>query len=115
MILQLHGYPVVVNGDEVLASEPLHYEFVAKLIRWILLNESDWTMVMDSPLTSEQRSEWAEWRRYLRDLPVAGFPDVFGETLEILDSPVVYRPHSWANLCPRPTEHTHDDGHTHFH
>jgi hypothetical protein len=114
MILQLHGYPVLENGTEISASTPEHYDFVARLMRYMLLNESDWTMVMDSPLTSEQRSEWAEWRRYLRDLP-ASFPEELSATLEIVDPPVHHRPVSWVNLSPRPTEHTHDDGHTHFH
>jgi hypothetical protein len=30
---------------------------------------SDWTQVPDSPLSSEQRSEWQMYRQQLRDLP----------------------------------------------
>lgn len=37
--------------------------------RNILLSESDWTQAVDSPLTDEQKAEWATYRQTLRDLP----------------------------------------------
>lgn len=43
----------------------------AKLVRTIRnkkLQESDWTQSNDSPLTEEQRSEWAIYRQKLRDI-----------------------------------------------
>lgn len=38
-------------------------------IRAILLFETDWTQVDDSPLTNAQRLAWAAYRQALRDLP----------------------------------------------
>jgi hypothetical protein len=34
-----------------------------------LLLESDWTQVNDSPLTETKKTEWANYRQLLRDLP----------------------------------------------
>lgn len=34
-----------------------------------LLAASDWTQMPDSPLTDEQRAEWAVYRQALRDAP----------------------------------------------
>lgn len=39
-----------------------------------LLSESDWTALIDSPLTEEKKTEWATYRQALRDLP-ANNPD----------------------------------------
>jgi len=36
--------------------------------RKILLIESDWTQMPDSPLTEEQKAEWATYRQALRDM-----------------------------------------------
>ena len=33
-----------------------------------LLQESDWTQTVDSPLTDAKRAEWATYRQALRDL-----------------------------------------------
>lgn len=37
--------------------------------RNLLLKDSDWTQLSDSPLTSEQKTAWATYRQTLRDLP----------------------------------------------
>jgi hypothetical protein len=34
-----------------------------------LLKQSDWTQMLDSPLTVEQKAAWAAYRQALRDLP----------------------------------------------
>ena len=34
-----------------------------------LLLESDWTQAADSPLTETKKTEWANYRQILRDLP----------------------------------------------
>jgi hypothetical protein len=39
-------------------------------IRDTLLRFTDWTQMSDSPLNTEQRSEWAVYRQQLRDLPL---------------------------------------------
>jgi len=38
-------------------------------IRNYKLSESDWTQVLDSPLTEKQKMEWQNYRKILRDLP----------------------------------------------
>lgn len=42
---------------------------VLRTIRNGLLEESDWTQVNDSPLTTEKKAEWATYRQALRDVP----------------------------------------------
>lgn len=37
--------------------------------RGLLLKESDWTQMPDSPLTETKKQEWAAYRQQLRDLP----------------------------------------------
>jgi len=42
-----------------------------------LLADTDWTQVSDSPLSSDKKTEWANYRKALRDLPtVSGWPNV---------------------------------------
>lgn len=36
-----------------------------------LLEDSDWMMTTDSPLTDEKRTEWQTYRQALRDLPAS--------------------------------------------
>ena len=43
--------------------------------RNMLIVESDWTQLSDSPLTAEKKTEWATYRQELRDVP-ASYPDV---------------------------------------
>lgn len=39
------------------------------------LTESDWTQLADSPLTAEEKAEWATYRQTLRDISSSeGFP-----------------------------------------
>lgn len=40
-----------------------------RLNRDILLQETDWTQAVDSPLTSEEKTAWATYRQSLRDVP----------------------------------------------
>lgn len=37
--------------------------------RNLLLTESDWTQVADTPLTDSKKAEWVTYRQTLRDLP----------------------------------------------
>lgn len=40
-----------------------------------LLSSSDWTVLPDSPLSSEKKTEWQTYRQALRDIPESsGFP-----------------------------------------
>jgi hypothetical protein len=46
--------------------------------RNIRLQLCDWTQMPDSPLSSQQRTAWAEYRQLLRDITV-GLPDPLPE------------------------------------
>ena len=42
-----------------------------------LLSDTDWTQVADSPLSNDKKTEWANYRTALRDLPSkSGWPNV---------------------------------------
>jgi hypothetical protein len=49
-------------------------EFELRRLRNALLSECDWTQFADSPLTAEQKAEWATYRQALRDLPANSNP-----------------------------------------
>jgi len=99
MIIQLKNYPIVSNGVEKLAETQEELQFVIKIIRWVLLNESDWTQMPDNPISDENRALWAEFRQMLRDLP-SNVPQPTSATIEIPDPPEWGRPASWVNLTP---------------
>tara|TARA_B100000212_G_scaffold342581_1_gene330853 strand:+ start:14136 stop:14414 length:279 start_codon:yes stop_codon:yes gene_type:complete len=65
----------VDNREDSNAEENLK-EF-KKIERNTLLQESDWSLVSDSPLTDEQKTEATTYRQALRDLPAQeGFPNI---------------------------------------
>ena len=64
------------DGEYVFEEDPIKVqakqtELLNKLRqkRNLLLSECDWTQLVDTPLTAEQRQEWATYRQALRDLP----------------------------------------------
>jgi len=50
---------------------------------WLLLS-SDWTQLLDSPLSDEQKQQWAVYRQQLRDFPATWTPS---ETANFPDPP----------------------------
>ena len=62
----------LTEPPEFLIAEPLIPDNLADLRveRDILLKESDWTQLPDSPLSAEKKAEWAAYRQALRDLPI---------------------------------------------
>jgi hypothetical protein len=76
--------PVTLAIERIPVTPPS----VANLIRERrieLLAASDWTQVLDSPLTESQKTAWATYRQALRDLPddqgaVNSFEDVVWPT-----------------------------------
>jgi hypothetical protein len=51
---------------------PLTREQIAMAVRNIRnynLQQSDWTQVVDAPLTNEKKALWATYRQQLRDMP----------------------------------------------
>ncbi|WP_083572220.1 phage tail assembly chaperone [Flavobacterium johnsoniae] len=56
-----HAYSAFVqNQNDILEN--------LRTTRNILLTESDWTQVEDSPLSEEKKTEWKNYRQALRDL-----------------------------------------------
>jgi hypothetical protein len=45
-----------------------------KTIRNQYLSESDWTQLIDSPLTEEKKQEWKVYRQALRDITLQTDP-----------------------------------------
>lgn len=45
---------------------------LVRMERNILLSQSDWTQMPDSPLSDEKKTEWATYRQELRDLLASG-------------------------------------------
>ena len=41
-----------------------------------LLAESDWTVMPDSPLSSELKTQWTTYRQALRDIPQGDVPTI---------------------------------------
>jgi hypothetical protein len=43
--------------------------------RNLILSESDWTQLPDSPLTPEKKTEWSSYRQQLRDVTSQSDPN----------------------------------------
>jgi len=52
--------------------------------RNILLLESDWTVMTDSPLSNSKQAEWKTYRQALRDITKTASPKLL-EELPVLD------------------------------
>ena len=71
--------------DPDLVSEEKKTAYLNERVRMerdILLFQSDWTQMTDSPLSNSKKAEWATYRQQLRDFPAtwtpaatADFPD----------------------------------------
>ncbi len=61
-------YKFVDGTATAIAEDPLDF---VRAQRTLLLAESDWTQVADSPLSNSKKTEWATYRQALRDLPTA--------------------------------------------
>ena len=71
--------------NELLDPETIPNEWLIERMkdqRNLLLMQSDWTQVVDSPLSDSKKAEWATYRQQLRDFPAtwtpadtANFPD----------------------------------------
>ncbi|MCC2603023.1 tail fiber assembly protein [Sphingopyxis yananensis] len=61
------GQPRAVDPSSLLSSEEQAHAMRHQ--RDSLLRNSDYLMMADYPLTSEQRAAWADYRQQLRDLP----------------------------------------------
>jgi hypothetical protein len=106
MIIQLEGYPIIVNGFEIAAETAEDFRTALLTIRSIMLFESDWTQTPDNPISGENKALWAEFRQMLRDLSTTA-PTPLSATVEISDPPTWGCPASWVNLTPEAYGHSH--------
>ena len=63
-----YGYDANNNPVYEIMSANTKLEIIRDM-RDGLLEDSDWMMTTDSPLTDEKRTEWQTYRQALRDLP----------------------------------------------
>ena len=55
--------------SDLLSDNPLTTTQLIRNKRLYLLQDSDWTVVADSPLSDAKKAEWSTYRQALRDLP----------------------------------------------
>lgn len=68
-----HTADIAALDTERVAAEE---RMIIRAKRYVLLSESDWTVMPDSPLTTDKKAEWATYRQALRDIPAqSGFPN----------------------------------------
>ena len=65
-----YGYDANNNPVYEIMSANTKLEIIRDM-RDGLLENSDWMMTTDSPLTDEKRTEWQTYRQALRDLPAS--------------------------------------------
>ena len=61
-------YKFVDGTATAIPEDPLDF---VRAQRTLLLSESDWTQVADSPLSDAKKADWVTYRQALRDLPAA--------------------------------------------
>ena len=57
------------DGNTADAADPIDNWIPIRRQRDRLLENSDWTQGVDSPLSASKKTEWATYRQELRDLP----------------------------------------------
>lgn len=63
------GYLEHMPVPEVILPTREQIAMAVRNIRNYNLQQSDWTQVVDAPLTSEEKALWAAYRQQLRDMP----------------------------------------------
>lgn len=61
------------TGEDLKLAIKIEWHSV-RLQRNELLQKSDWTQILDTPITAEQRAAWATYRQQLRDLTTQSDP-----------------------------------------
>ena len=80
--------PHSIHLDALLAPEGNENAYYVERMRnWrdILLTQSDWTQMQDSPLTDSKKQEWSTYRQALRDFPASWTPS---DTANFPDQPL---------------------------
>lgn len=63
-----YSWTVIPKTDDALAQAIRDKWMIVRADRTLMLSQSDFTQVADSPMTAEKRAEWATYRQALRDL-----------------------------------------------
>jgi len=58
----------IAEQSDLMSNENVKWSAI-RLVRADLLYESDWTQLGDCPLSEQSKTEWANYRRVLRDIP----------------------------------------------
>lgn len=100
MRVALNSYPYFDYGksQEVYASTPDELMQSLRFMRTILLNESDWTIGIDSPLPESVKQAWREWRSSMRDITDVITINNVENIVNFPEPPVTGRPQSWVNV-----------------
>lgn len=94
MIIQIYCWGLNSTGEPAKTQEQMAQAL--REMREVLLKESDWTQVPDSPLSEEVKNDWRIWRQEMRDITATiSFP--LENTIEIPSPPDAGRPPSWDN------------------
>ena len=89
MILYLDCVPMKPNQETGLmdvAQTPDEFLVVLRQHRNVMLSQTDWRVMSDSPLTQEEQQEWVSYRNYLRQL-TDNVEMPLSNTLTIVDPP----------------------------
>lgn len=103
MKLQLYGF-VISTFPELQASTDEQKLKAFKMIRDVLLRESDWTQVADCPLSDNQKEEWKSWRQSLRNF-TKSFSASIPNCVVIEEPPTETSNKTWANFDPDNNEY----------
>jgi len=89
MILHLDCVPMKPdehNTAMLVAETPEEFLVVLRQHRNVMLAQTDWRVMPDSPMSEEERQEWIEYRAYLRGL-TDSVVQPLGASVEIQDPP----------------------------
>jgi hypothetical protein len=112
MLIQLYYWPLDTAGG--VATTQTELVQALREMRDVLLKESDWTQMPDSPLSEEIKNDWRIWRQEMRDITsLVSYP--LENTLQLPIPPVTGRPTSWDNwdlnngATPWEAPHQHEE------
>ena len=94
MLIQIFGWSLSTTGQPAHTQEELAQAL--REMRDVLLKESDWTQMLDCPLSEEIKNDWRIWRQEMRDITsTVSYP--LENTIQLPVTPEAGRPLSWSN------------------
>jgi hypothetical protein len=94
MLIQLYCWALNTTNEPAKTQEQLVQAL--RDMRDVLLKESDWTQMPDSPLSEEVKNDWRIWRQEMRDI-TSNTPLPLEHTIQLPNPPESGRPLSWNN------------------